>query len=96
MATTPKGTRLGGRQKGTPNKITATMRERMAQFCEETYDEFLLSFHAIDEPKDKCKIWLEMQSYITAKPSSVELNVTSGTKTFMDDMLALTQEDNNK
>lgn len=92
QTTQPKGVRLGGRKKGTVNKITASMRELMANFCEETMEEFFTSFHAIDEPKDKCKIWLEMQSYVTPKPSSVELNVTSGAKTFMDDMLALTNE----
>lgn len=86
-----KGMKTGGRKKGTPNKPTP-MREKMQMFCEATYEEFIAAFHEIDEPKDKCKIWLEMQSYCTPKPASVDINVNEVKKTYLDDVADMLKE----
>lgn len=78
--------RLGGRAKGVPNKITATMRELLTKFSADTYDDFVDAFHKIDNPKDKCTVWLNAQAFVTPKLSSVDVKETGKTKTFKDEL----------
>ena len=78
--------RLGGRQKGTPNKVTGAMREMLAKFCAETYDDFVTSYKLIDSPRDKCKIYLEAQAYVTPKLSSVSIKESAAGKSFADEL----------
>lgn len=81
-----KGRNNGGRKKGTPNKVTRPMRELLANFCTETFDEFVNTFHHIDEPKDKCRIWLDAQSFVTPKLSSIDLKEVDKAKTLKDEL----------
>lgn len=49
----PKGVRLGGRQKGTPNKITATLKEAILQAAQEAHQEGLVGYlkkQALEQP----------------------------------------------
>lgn len=87
-----RGRNGGGRQKGTPNKVTGQMRELLTNFCQETFEEFVSSFHRIDDPKDKCKIWLEAQSFVTPKLSSIDLKESAGKKTMQDELDELDQD----
>lgn len=90
-----KGQNGGGRKKGTVNKTTAVMRELLKNFCEETFEEFKMTFHMIDEPKDKCKIWLDIQSFVTPKLTSVDLKDNTQGKSFSDEIQRIREEKNN-
>lgn len=62
------------------------MRELLANFCSETFEEFVSSFHHIEDPKDKCKIWLDAQSFVTPKLSSIDLKESEKKKTLQDEL----------
>lgn len=84
--------RIGGRQKGTPNKVTRSMRELLTQFCDETFDSFVSAFNEIETPRDKCKIWLEAQAFVTPKLSSVDIKESATGKSFKDELDELDKE----
>ncbi len=84
-----KGRQGGGRKPGTPNKITATMRELLSGFCEENFQEFKESWKKIKSPKDKCKIYLEAQAFVTPKLAAVDLKTNVKRKSFEDDLDAI-------
>ena len=87
-----KGVKTGGRQKGTPNKRTGSFREKIMNFCEENFDDYVRAYHMIDEPKEKCRAYRELLAYGLAKPAQVDLNVTADKKSFMDDINNLLNE----
>lgn len=84
--------RIGGRQKGTPNKVTRSMRELLTRFCDETFDSFVSAFNEIETPRDKCKIWLEAQAFVTPKLSSVDIKESTAGKSFKDELDELDKE----
>lgn len=64
--------RLGGRAKGTPNKITSDLRKLLTDFSNETFPDFVEAFKKL-EPKDKCSLWINAQAYVIPRLSSVDL-----------------------
>lgn len=78
--------RMGGRQKGTPNKVTRPMRELLASFCEESFPDFVKAFREVKNPADKCRIYLDAQAYVTPKLSSVDLKPTEAGKSLADEL----------
>ena len=68
--------RKGGRQKGTPNKATATIRAAIKQIVEENMDDFVRSFKALDD-KDKCKLYIDLCKFVVPALSSVEIKDVS-------------------
>ena len=61
-----KGTKTGGRQKGTPNKVTEMVRqateplaEKTDQLIEQEWGRFLLKLHEL-EPKEYCTIMKDL------------------------------------
>lgn len=84
-----RGQQGGGRKPGTPNKITRTMRELLADFCEENFEAFKKSWKDIKSPKDRCKIYLEAQAFVTPKLAAVDLKTDTKRKSFEDDLAAI-------
>lgn len=84
-----RGRQGGGRKAGTPNKITQTMRELLSGFCEENFQAFKESWKNIKSPKDKCKIYLEAQAFVTPKLAAVDLKTNTKRKSFEDDLDAI-------
>ena len=84
--------KTGGRQKGTPNKATQQMRELLSNFCDETFEEFKRSFHTIDKPELKCRIWLDAQAFVTPKLSSVTVKDKTPVRTYQDELDDLSKE----
>ena len=67
--------KLGGRRAGTPNKATASLRERI-EALDPLGDLIALARARDTSPELKAKVLLELLSYIGAKPGrgvSVEL-----------------------
>lgn len=80
------GRKTGGRKKGTPNKVNRDRREKLAQFLDENYDEFIGCWKLIDDPYKKCSIYTSLISFATPKLQSIELNNQTGQKSFEEEL----------
>lgn len=65
------------------------MRELLSGFCEENFEEFKSTWKKIKSPKDKCKIYLEAQAFVTPKLAAVDLKTNTKRKSFEDDLDAI-------
>ena len=71
----PKGTpKTGGRQKGTPNKVTAPLKELIKQFAIDKWPEFLESWENMESNKDKCDTYTKVLQYLLPKMASVDVS----------------------
>lgn len=84
--------RLGGRAKGTPNKVTAERKARIAQFVEGHWEEFVMNYEQLDDPKEKCKIFMDILPYYAPKLSAVEYKDKTPAKSFKDELDELSGE----
>ena len=85
--------RLGGRAKGTPNKTTRSMRALLTKFCEDYYEDFILTYERILNPKERCEVYLKAQSFVTPKPNSVDLDVKNLDNLFKSELERMAEED---
>ena len=83
--------RLGGRVKGTPNKVSKERRELIDTFLNDNWKEFQDMYkRAPDETK--MKIYMELIPYTTPKMASVEYKEKIQVKTFKDELDELSGE----
>ena len=93
----PKGDgrgRLGGRKKGTPNKTTKNMREMLASFCADTYDDFVEAYARILNPKERCEIWLKAQQFVTPRLNAVDVDLKNNDNSFQSELERMADEEN--
>lgn len=89
-----KRIKTGGRQKGTPNKTTAAMKEAITQLIAHYQDsgqmaEDLLS---IDDPRERLLTACRLMEYVMPKMRSVESDIKvsdEGAQTLRDHLRAL-------
>ncbi len=65
--------RVGGRKKGTPNKVTAEFREMIKKFATENYKNFIDDWTKITDKEKKCRLYIEMVKFVLPSLSSVSL-----------------------
>ena len=82
--------RIGGRQKGTPNKNTSEMREIIARHWQqyETSGQFAADLAELD-PAERVALMERYASYIVPKMKSVDLDVTQQVRLTIEDRLRL-------
>lgn len=66
-----KGIKTGGRQKGTSNKLTGTVKEMITQFIENEVRHLPVFLNQM-EPKEKADLVLKLLPYIIPKIASVD------------------------
>lgn len=88
--------RLGGRKKGTPNKVTVERKARIAAFIEGHWDEFENAYNNLDDPKDICGIFMAMMPYYAPKLAAVEYKDKTPVKTFHDELDEISGEKTRK
>lgn len=66
--------RLGGRAKGTPNKINAELGERVGTFIEENFEEFSKMLARIVDPEKYCYYYLKMLEFRLPKKAAVSVS----------------------
>ena len=72
----PKGLpRYGGRKKGTPNKTTKDLRERISIFLEDNFEEAMKAWTKLED-KDKVKLYTDLIKFSVPTLQSVDLNAT--------------------
>lgn len=81
MPKTPKGVRLGGRAKGTPNKTTAATKEVITNLLTEYSNNGTMSddFDSL-EPKERLAIAEKLMQYVMPKIQSVAVDLSGGDK----------------
>ena len=74
MGRTKGITKSGGRKRGTPNKVTADMKERIKQFVEAEFESVAKDFKSLD-PRDRIQLFEKFLNYILPRQTSA--NVTA-------------------
>lgn len=85
--------RLGGREKGTPNKKTQSMRALLARFCEDKYEDFIETYERILNPKERCEIYLKAQAFVTPKLNAVDLDMKSVDNSYKSELEKMAEEE---
>lgn len=68
-----KGTeKTGGRSKGTPNKITGTLKEFISEIIDENRERIREDLEAL-EPKDRLQVLEKMMQYVIPKQKEMDL-----------------------
>ena len=68
------GKKTGGRQQGTPNKVTASMKEWIQQLIDSNREQLENDLQALD-PKERWQVIERLMSYVVPKIQSVEAKV---------------------
>lgn len=90
----PKGVRYGGRQKGTKNKVANPLREKIAKFLEDNWEEAENAWKSINEPKDKVKLYIDLSAYVMPKLQSIQLEAdVKSTNSVQEDLISLSEEE---
>lgn len=66
--------RIGGRQKGTPNKVTASVKDWVAQVIDKNRRQMERDIKAL-EPKDRLQMLEKLMQYVVPKQQAVSANV---------------------
>lgn len=88
--TRPKGTpKTGGRKKGTPNKVSPSLRKRYQEYMEESFDEYLevLKTLKTTSPKDYVRAWNDMANKVIPTLQSISAEVEVEKKSTIEDKL---------
>lgn len=91
-----KGTpKTGGRQVGTPNKVSGTLKEFVANLLDDNRDQIVKDIKAL-KPRARLAILEKMMPYVIPKQQSVEANMwcESGSYQDMIDNLEITMVSN--
>lgn len=89
----PKGTRYGGREKGTPNKVTKELRERIKGFLDDNFEEAVKTWKDIEDPKDKMKLYNELIPFAVPKMASVQVSGEVSTTSVEDRLKELSENE---
>ncbi len=86
--------RLGGRTKGTPNKITASVRDWLAQVIDSNRGQMETDLTAL-EPKERLQMLEKFMQYVIPKQQAVSasIDIESLTDSQLDELVkALTKD----
>ena len=68
--------KTGGRQKGTPNKITTDIRQRYRDFIVENFEAFESAWREVEDPKDKADLYIKASKFVVPALQSVDMNAS--------------------
>ena len=83
--------KTGGRKPSTPNKATSFLRERIVAVWQDNYEDFLKDLKDL-EPKDRCRLMVDLLQYALPKLSSVEYKDKDKPQTLEDELSELSGE----
>jgi hypothetical protein len=70
--------KTGGRTKGTPNKKTTELREKLIQFTSDNFDEIMNDLKQL-KPKDRIQQFIKLMEFAIPKAKYLELENESDT-----------------
>jgi len=68
-----KGFKTGGREQGTPNKITGELREVLTTALEGELNKVKNYFNSIEEPEKKLELLSKFLPYVLPKLNAIEM-----------------------
>lgn len=68
-----KSVKTGGRQKGTPNKVTGKLKDIISDMLLSYADHQMLKDLNELNPKDRIELFYKMSQYVIPKPKAIEL-----------------------
>lgn len=88
----PKGDgrgRLGGRQKGTPNKATALSQQALSLLIGDYYDsgQFKADFAEL-QPRERIDVMIKLLGYVMPKPQAIAVDINAAKNSTIEDTLA--------
>jgi len=90
-----KGKKTGGRKAGTPNKTTAFSKSVIQEVLTDYTNSELFHQDMKDlEAKDRLDIMCKLMAFITPKPQSVDMSITSNKPKTIEDALQELSEEN--
>ena len=69
--------RLGGRQKGTPNKINGELKEWITQIINDGKNQFIDDLMLL-EPKERIKTYVGLLNYVLPKQQAIQAEIGEG------------------
>lgn len=75
--------KMGGRQKGSSNKVTGELRNRIKDFLDNKFEEVLKSWDKLDPPK-KIALYERFMNYVLPKMMSANVEMTTEEKKSID------------
>lgn len=70
-------------------KYSQETKEKAAQFIKENIEKFAKDYQEIEDPKERCDIFLKMMSYVIPKMSSSDINATVESESIGDELAKL-------
>ncbi len=70
-----KGYKTGGREQGTPNKLTSDLKNRINDFLNENWDQVEKDFKIL-EPEKRVLLFEKLLSYTLPKMQTVQMDAT--------------------
>lgn len=90
-----KGKKTGGRKKGTPNKATAFSKEVINDILTDYRESGALGKDISQlEPKERLDVMIKLMGFVTPKPQSISMDITSSNSITIEDTLAELAEEN--
>lgn len=77
-----KGVKTGGREPGTPNRLTKQMRERINDFLENNFSMIESDLLAL-EPKERVRFYLELLAFALPKLKAMDLTTDISNSTII-------------
>lgn len=72
-----KRVKLGGRTKGTPNKVTLDLRLRISDFLSTNFDTLEAKMEKLD-PSDYCRTYTALLPFVIARQKEIQATVSGG------------------
>ena len=92
------GKKTGGRKKGTPNKTTGTIREKLAEVTSEYYNSKLFMDDVSQlKPNERVMFMERLTAYVSPKMQATTIDATvQEKKTIEEKLIALSSDSDNE
>ena len=72
-------TKLGGRKKGTPNKVSSDLRTRIKSFLDNNFEQLEKDISKL-QPTERVRFLIKLMEFVVPKQKSMELNAIDKTE----------------
>ena len=66
--------KIGGRKKGSKNKVSASLKDKINEFIHSGFDDVLKAFKEL-EPREKVNAWIKILPFVIAKQKEIHTDI---------------------